>query len=389
MHKDFIICHFNGRPPPFSLIQSVLNHMWGKGKRVEIHNNPLARSMLVRIPSDSLRQKIIEKNVWHIGDSMFHASQWSSSLETPERREAIQIWAHLTGVPLDLRYREGLSLVAGLIGEPKETDEFTLNLVSLTLSHVKVEVNLSQPLPSVVEFVRQSGEVVEVQVDYPWVPPTCAHCKELGHISKNCLLLPDPNKNVGGKNQKIAPKVAKPVTAVPQYIPKLPQKHAPPTGASSSSAQGKLSPQANAILSTSTGPTLKTACSLPLLPFTAVAPDPKTPSPPSVPPSINPSPQSFISSEAFLFNLSHPATTQKDLLKRSFSNPDLQKFPSFSSHLASYSSLTPFLPLNAPSLDQISAPIPPVPLSSATPTSNSFDILASSGALLSEEHHSH
>ncbi|KAF2555252.1 hypothetical protein F2Q68_00017486 [Brassica cretica] len=30
MHKYFIVCHFNGRPPPFSQIQSVLNNMWGK-----------------------------------------------------------------------------------------------------------------------------------------------------------------------------------------------------------------------------------------------------------------------------------------------------------------------------------------------------------------------
>ncbi|KAJ4894213.1 Uncharacterized protein Rs2_21007 [Raphanus sativus] len=32
LHKDLIVCHFNGRPPPFTQIQNVLNHMWGKGK---------------------------------------------------------------------------------------------------------------------------------------------------------------------------------------------------------------------------------------------------------------------------------------------------------------------------------------------------------------------
>ncbi|KAJ4916646.1 proline-rich protein 36-like [Raphanus sativus] len=89
-----------------------------------------------------------------------------------------------TGIPLDLRHEEGLSLVAGLVGEPKETDDFTKNMVSLTLSHVKVAVDLTKPLPKVVEFIRQSGEVVEVQVSYPWVPATCSHCKELGHVSQ-------------------------------------------------------------------------------------------------------------------------------------------------------------------------------------------------------------
>ncbi|CAG7882988.1 unnamed protein product, partial [Brassica rapa] len=63
LHKDFIVCYFNGRPPPFLQIQNVLNHMWGKGRRLEIHNNPLQRSALVRIPSEFLRQKILDKNI--------------------------------------------------------------------------------------------------------------------------------------------------------------------------------------------------------------------------------------------------------------------------------------------------------------------------------------
>ncbi|CAG7906563.1 unnamed protein product, partial [Brassica rapa] len=180
--------------------------MWGKGKRVEIHTNPLSYSMLVRISSAYLRQKILKKTVWYIGDSMFHAVQWSSKASfTSPPLNSIQIWAHLTGVPLDLRHEEGLSLVAGLVGDLKETDDFTKNLVSLTLSHVKVAVDLTEPLPSVVEFQRQSGEVVEVMVSYPWLPPTCSHCKELGHIAKNCLQLP-PTKQASKTPTKHASK---------------------------------------------------------------------------------------------------------------------------------------------------------------------------------------
>ncbi|CAN6975870.1 unnamed protein product [Brassica rapa subsp. trilocularis] len=39
--------------------------MWGKGMRLEIHNNPLQHSILVRIPSDFLRHKILDKNIWY------------------------------------------------------------------------------------------------------------------------------------------------------------------------------------------------------------------------------------------------------------------------------------------------------------------------------------
>ncbi|CAH2053188.1 unnamed protein product, partial [Thlaspi arvense] len=199
------VCYFNGRAPSYSKIQSVLNHMWGKGNKLEIHNNPLNRSLLVRIPSEYLRTKILEKGLWYIGESMFHVAQWTSSHSyLAPSLESIKIWAHLTGVPLDLRHQKGLSLVAGLVGEPVETDDFTKNLVSLTLSHVKVEVNLTKELPRVVEFVRQNGEVAEVLVDYPWLPPSCSHCKELGHVMRNCLQIPPPQKiTPNTPNQKV------------------------------------------------------------------------------------------------------------------------------------------------------------------------------------------
>ncbi|XP_056863927.1 uncharacterized protein LOC108850223 [Raphanus sativus] len=176
LHKDFIVCYYNGKAPPFNQIQSVLTHMWGRGKRLELHNNPLNRSTTVRIPCDFLREKILDKCIWYVGETMFHTAPFSEahSASTPSLK-AIKIWAHLTG-------------------EPKETDDFTKNLVSLTLSHVKVEVDLTKLLPSVVEFERDSGEVVEVLVHYPWVPSTCSHYKELGHVVRNCLTytLPPP-----------------------------------------------------------------------------------------------------------------------------------------------------------------------------------------------------
>uniref|UniRef100_M4CGZ6 DUF4283 domain-containing protein n=1 Tax=Brassica campestris TaxID=3711 RepID=M4CGZ6_BRACM len=234
LHKDFIVCCFNGRSPPYSQIQSVLNHMWGKGRKLEIHNNPAQRTVLVRIQSDYLKQKILEKGYWYVGDSMFYAIQWTSLHSSqPPTPTSIQLWAHLTGVPLDLRHQQGLSLVAGLVGEPKETDDFTKNLVSLTMSHVKVELDLTKPAPDIVEFTRESGEVVEVLVTYPWLPPTCAHCKELGHIAKNCLLLPLPHKAPPPPTTKKSPT---PNPSTKTYVPKPSAKTAPPSTPSSSSS---------------------------------------------------------------------------------------------------------------------------------------------------------
>lgn len=116
-------------------------------------------------------------------------------------------------------------MVAGLVGEPKETHDFTKNLVSLTLSHVKVELDLPKPPPDIVEFTRESGEFVEVTVTYPWLPPTCSHCKELCHIANNCLLLPISQKTNSTPKQNPIPRPPSKI-----YVPKQQSKsNNPPT----------------------------------------------------------------------------------------------------------------------------------------------------------------
>lgn len=387
LHKDFIICYFNGRPPPFHQIQSVLNHMWGKGKRVEVHTNPLSRSMLVRIPSDYLKQKIIEKGVWYIGESMFHAVQWSSSASAAAPPpQTIQIWAHLTGIPLDLRHNAGLSLVAGLVGDPKETDDFTKNLVSLTLSHVKVAVKLTDPLPNVVEFVRQSGEVVEVQVSYPWTPPTCSHCKELGHVARNCLLLPPPvrasanpakNANASATGSQKEKSVASKKTA---------QTNAGSDASASSSSNPTVAP------SNPVAPSYPVSTPNPVS-----SPNPvTTPNPPAVPspPPSDPPPALIPTSPILPSSLSSPALAAfatpvpfipsdplsppdsffAPSLKRPRPDPCPLSFPSFTAQLsfvASSSSIA--LPLALPSPSFV------------TPSFNPFSVLDPDGSLHHEE----
>ncbi|KAJ4909188.1 proline-rich protein 36-like [Raphanus sativus] len=308
--------------------------MWGKGKRVEIHTNPLSRSMLVRIPSDYLRQKILEKSVWYVGESMFHAVQWSSSAASQAPPlESIQIWAHLTGVPLDLRHTQGLSLVAGLVGDPKETDEFTLNLVSLTLSHVKVAVDLTKPLPNVVEFMRENGEVVEVQVSYPWVPPTCSHCKELGHVSRNCLLLPPPSKTDLPAKKSANPSSSSPSpSSHPQ--PKLPK--------SSVLSLSPLAPSSSKHLLAT--PVLK---------------------PPIADPILNP-----IGSP-----LSPPDSFYAPSLKRPRPDPNPQLFPSFLAQLSFFSASS-----SSPALT-----LPPSDPAPALTLSNPYSVLVPDGSLRHEE----
>lgn len=117
---------FLGKMPDYGPIQSVLNYMWGKGSKLEIHLQPLKHSMLVRVPNDFIRSKILEKKLWYVDTSMFYVSQWGSDAsESYPEITSIPLWAHLRGIPFDLRTKEELSHAAGLVGEPIETDDYT------------------------------------------------------------------------------------------------------------------------------------------------------------------------------------------------------------------------------------------------------------------------
>ncbi|CAH2051534.1 unnamed protein product, partial [Thlaspi arvense] len=174
-------------------VSVVLSHLWGKRQRLEIHLNAVNHSMLVRIPNEFICNKVIQKKLWYIGECMFLVAKWDSSGGASQDLDAIPIWAHLKRMPFNLMHRKGISLVAGLIGDPKERDEFTMNLVSLTEAHVKVEANLNNPLPFPVEVFRDDGSVINIDVVYPWVPPTCSNCNMLGHVIRFCPSLPPPS----------------------------------------------------------------------------------------------------------------------------------------------------------------------------------------------------
>ncbi|XP_013624270.1 PREDICTED: uncharacterized protein LOC106330329 [Brassica oleracea var. oleracea] len=186
-HKDFVLGVFTGKTPSYSQIQSVLTHIWGKGTKLVIHLRPQSHSMLVKIPNEYIRRKVVEQEIWHIGTSMFYVAQWSAQLAiTPPTMDSIPLWAHVRGVPFDLYTREGLSLVAGNIGDPVEADEFTIRMVSLDVAHVKVRANCRKHLPSVAELIRSDGTIISVSVTYPWAPPTCPCCNRLGHLEQRC-----------------------------------------------------------------------------------------------------------------------------------------------------------------------------------------------------------
>lgn len=128
--------------------------------------------------------KIVERRVWYNGESVLYAYQWGTMAHDSSLLKVIPIWTHLHNGPLDL-----CLLKCWCSWSPKETYEYNINLVSLVFSHVKAEMDLTKPLPKKTHLIRQA--------DYLWVPHTSSNWKELGHISRNCLMfLNEPEDHI-------------------------------------------------------------------------------------------------------------------------------------------------------------------------------------------------
>lgn len=248
-----------GKTPSYGHIQSVLTHIWGRGTKLEIHLRPKDRSMLVRIPNDHIRGKVVEQEIWHIGNSLFYVAQWSASVaqKTPNMK-SIPLWAHLRDVPFDLYHQQGLSHVAGLIGDPVETDEYTIRMVNINVAHLKVRANCTKPLPSTVEIERDDGSVVPIPVEYPWKPPTSPCCNQLGHLQSHC---PTAQWKPVQKDHTAKKSVPQPNTI---WVPA--QKD--------TSKIDQVSPPSQAVCSDVTLPATTKFNLPPSLPVTSVAPEP-------------------------------------------------------------------------------------------------------------------
>lgn len=174
LHGDFLT-YFYGKAPSYGKIWGELNYLWGKDKHVTVHH--LAKNAYIfHIPSPSLRRRILQHELWHVGDSPFFVIEWKSvfSLNPPSLDRA-PVWAKINGIPFDLITDEGLSVIFSPLGRVVDAKPFT----SISSSEVKVIVDLTKRLPPELELECEDGRILMLSVTYPWLPPLCRIYNEI------------------------------------------------------------------------------------------------------------------------------------------------------------------------------------------------------------------
>lgn len=142
-------------------------------------------------------------------------AKWKPGLqpEIPELTSA-PVWLDFHNVPPQFYSEEGLEHIAGVLGDPLFLHPATANMTNLEVARVFTIINPSKPLPEAINVRFDSGHVERVEVSSPWLPPTCEHCKEVGHSIKSCPTAPItcPTCQSSGHKSEDCPRAKKPAT---------------------------------------------------------------------------------------------------------------------------------------------------------------------------------
>ncbi|RID75173.1 hypothetical protein BRARA_B02230 [Brassica rapa] len=149
------------------------------------------KSFLIKIPCPITRQRVLAQGMWHIDNQSMFVAKWKPGLQ-PEIPElsSVPVWLDFHNVPPQFYSEEGLEHIAGTLGHPLFLHPATANMSNLEVARVFTIIDPTKPLPEAVNVRFDSGHIERVEVSSPWLPPTCDHCKEVGHSIKNCLTAP-------------------------------------------------------------------------------------------------------------------------------------------------------------------------------------------------------
>ncbi|VVA98519.1 unnamed protein product [Arabis nemorensis] len=156
IHSDYIVGIFYGNAPSYGKVWGVLNFLWGKDKKVTVHSLT-SNAFLFHISSAALHRRVLQHELWRVGDSPFFVTEWKASYSlNPPSLERAPIWATTQYIPFDLVTEEGMSYIAKPLGKVVDAKPFT----SINSAQIKVIMDLSKPLPKELEIEREDDGVV-------------------------------------------------------------------------------------------------------------------------------------------------------------------------------------------------------------------------------------
>ncbi|XP_074265787.1 uncharacterized protein LOC141588232 [Silene latifolia] len=175
----------------------------------------------VRLQSSECKEALLSSGYYIFDNKPIVIKPWNVDVELVKAKvDVVLVWIKMAGIPLKF-WGGCLPKIAGLVGKFVKKDKATEDHVRLSQARVMVEFQVDQALPDKVKFLDETGEVVEVRVEYEWLPVTCSLCKGMGHVNEKCRKYTQKPrvKEVENKPQKVWRPVQKPQVTPPVTEP--------------------------------------------------------------------------------------------------------------------------------------------------------------------------
>ncbi|KAF5203726.1 Rna exonuclease [Thalictrum thalictroides] len=182
--EDYLVGSFVGKRLPFPLVKDALQKQWKTQKFDMVADEDV---FYFKFHTEEDKQMVLDKGPVFIAGRLFIVRFWTPENEKGKKLiSSVPIWVNLEGVPKRLWSEEGLGFLASLIGKPVCLDDATAKKSRLKFARVCIEVDLDCSFPKVVK-ANMRGEVVEIKVEYNWIPSKCTKCSSFGHLTNRCV----------------------------------------------------------------------------------------------------------------------------------------------------------------------------------------------------------
>lgn len=187
--KHCVVGTFSKRTQPYKLVSKSAFHNWRSKGLVSVHQKD-SSTYLFRFSNDTGVNSVLARGTWYVGRRPMILTAWGQKPGTTVIT-SMPLWVKLSNLPDCYWTEEGLSRIAGVIGEPLGADEPTSRLDVMPFAKMQVKYKLGDPLPNeipvtVIDPISEERSVNKVQVSYPFRPLSCSGCHSLGHSIAAC-----------------------------------------------------------------------------------------------------------------------------------------------------------------------------------------------------------
>ncbi|KAM6567297.1 hypothetical protein CsatA_008550 [Cannabis sativa] len=168
---------------------------------------------LVNFRDEATRDIVLETGVIHFDKKPVVIRPWTTDIDSLNLVKSVPIWIRLNGLGLQYWGKNTLSALVSTVGKPIMIDKVTSERSMIKFARVLVDMPIQDKPPSSISFFNERKQLTEQQIEYEWLPTSCAACGLLGHNISTCakdkgLTWVKKNKTVQEKKGKEVNKIS-------------------------------------------------------------------------------------------------------------------------------------------------------------------------------------